>query len=176
MAKPMNFYVTTESKDFLKKNFLNLRFFSLISVPDIVRSLGGDSDVKNLSDYNKFIANKTIIQQVDSVLKKKRYYSIIYSNPWIDYESIKNLREHFSRNPLIKNIIFLDDKDSPKHEDYWQLFEEVTFFPSSRKIRIVECENFKTPMFYWLNNMDMPNDLMEKYPDAIKAFSESGTE
>lgn len=172
MPKAMNFYVTTESKDFLKKNFLNLRFFSLISVPDILSSLGESGNVEDLSDYNKFIVNKTIVQQVDSVLKKKRYYSIIYSNPWIDYESIKNLREYFGQNPLIKNIIFLDDKIVPKHEDYWQYFEEVTFFPAARKTRIIECEKFKTPMFYWVNDMEMPDELKEKYPEAIRTFSE----
>jgi hypothetical protein len=171
MARKMNFYITTKNSDFLKKNFLNLRFFALISVPDIVSSLG--EEYESLSDYNKFIINKTIIQQVENVLKRKRFYSIIYSNPWIDYDSIKNIHEQFGENPLIKDIVLLDKKDEPMHENLWQYFKEVTFFPAAKKKRIVECENFKTPMFYWLNDMDLPNDLKERYPDLIDQVKSS---
>ena len=165
----MNFYITTEDKDVLKKNFLNLRFFALISIPDIITSLG--EEYETISDYSKFIVNKTIIQQVDSVLKRKRFYSIIYSNPWLNYDTIKNVHEQFSDNPLIKDIILLDDKNTRKNEDYWQYFQEVTFFPSVKKKKIVECEKIKTPMFYWVNNLELPEDIKEKYPEYEKTKS-----
>ena len=168
--KVMNFYITTEDKDFLKKNFLNMRFSALISVPDIVESL--NETYNEMSMYSKFIVNKTIIGQVENVLKRKRFYSIIYSNPWIDYDSIKNIQEHFNNNPLINTVALLDHKYKSKHEDLWQYFQEVTFFPSVKKKRILECESFKTPMFYWLNDMEMPEDLVEKYSDVIRTFSE----
>jgi len=168
--EPKNFYVTTENKEFLRRNFLNLRFFALISVPDIISSLGENHTT--MSDYNQFIVNKTIVKELEDVIKRKRFYSIIYSNPWIDYESIKNLQEYLEDNESIKNVILLDDKHNPKHEDYWQYFQEVKFFPSARKVRIVECEEFKTPMFYWVNNMEIPKELQEKYPEAVRTFSE----
>jgi hypothetical protein len=163
MKKAMNFYITVENKEFLKKNFLNLRFFSLISVPEIIETLG--DNYETMTDYNKFIANKTIERQVENVLKRKRFYSIIYSNPWLDYEGIKNLHEQFKDNPHIKNIILLDKKSKPLVEDLWQCFSEVTFFPEAKKKRIVECESFKTPMFYWSNNLEMPEEMKDKYPE-----------
>lgn len=166
--KVMNFYITTEDKDFLKKNFLNLRFSALISVPDIVASL--DEEYDTMSLYSRFIVNKTIISQVENVLKRKRFFNIIYHNPWIDYDSIKNLHEQFHDNASIKRIILLDKKDNPTNEDLWQYFEEVTFFPSVKKKKILECESFKTPMFYWLNDIEMPEDMKEKYPEVSKTF------
>lgn len=176
MAKAMNFYITTENKDVLKKNFLNLRFFALISIPEIIESLG--EEYETISDYSNFIVNKTIIQQVDSVLKRKRFYSIIYSNPWLNYDTIKNIHEQFSDNPLIKDIILLDDKNNRENEDYWQYFQEVTFFPSVKKKKIVECEKIKTPMFYWLNDLEMPDEMKERYPsfNEAKTFLEDGNE
>ena len=177
MAKAMNFYITTENKDILKKNFLNLRFFALISVPEIIETLG--EEYETITDYSKFIVNKTIIQQVDNVLKRKRFYSIIFFNPWLNYDTIKNIHEQFSDNALIKDIVLLDDKKTRKNEDFWQFFNEVTFFPSVKKKKIVECEKIKTPMFYWTNNIEMPEDVKSQYSsltESTRTFLEDGNE
>jgi hypothetical protein len=150
----MTVYMTTEDKEVLKKNFLKLRFFGLISVPDIVETTG--YNYKDLTLNLQFIVNKTISQELDNALKKNRFYAVIYSNPWMDKEAIINMREYLSEHPLVKKVVLLDFKDSPKNEDFFELFEEVAFFPSVKKIKIFECETQKSPMIYWANDIKPP--------------------
>lgn len=153
--KSMTVYMTTEDKDVLKKNFLKLRFFGLISVPDIVETTG--ETYENMSLNSQFIVNKTISEEMDKALKKNRFYAVIYSNPWMDKEAIINMHNYLQEHPLVKKIVLLDFKDSPKNDQMFELFEEVAFFPSVKKIKILECEVQKSPMLYWANDMKAPN-------------------
>jgi len=159
--QPVNFYITTEDEEILRKHFLNMRFYALISIPDIITSLG--KTYETLSEYDEFIVNSTIINQIEIFIKKKQYYSIIYYNPYINYNVIKNLYEYLSDNPNILKIALLDYKYNPKHEDLWQYFEEIVFFPSIKRKKILECEIIKNPMFYIENNLELPEELKKQF-------------
>jgi hypothetical protein len=152
--KSMTVYMTTEDKEVLKKNFLKLRFFGLISVPDIIESIG--ETYENMSLHSQFIVNKTITQEMETVLKKNRFYAVIYSNPWMDKETIMNMHNYLQDHPHVKKIVLLDFKENPQNEEMFELFEEVAFFPSVKKIKIFECEVQKSPMLYWVNDMKIP--------------------
>lgn len=152
----MTVYITTEDKEVLKKNFLKLRFFGLVSVSDIIETTG--EPYENMSLHSQFIVNKTIVQEMENALKKNRFYAVIYSNPWIDKEAIINIHNYLNENPTVQKIILLDFKDNPKNESFFELFDEVAFFPSVKKVKIFECEVHKSPMIYWLNNMNVPKN------------------
>jgi hypothetical protein len=42
-------------------------------------------------------------------------------------------------NSAVESMVVLDDYDVPKIKDYYTLFDEVVFFPATKKTRIVEC-------------------------------------
>lgn len=138
--KSLTVYITTENRNTLKKNFLNLRFFGLVSIPDIVEITG--ETYENMSIRSQFLVNKSICQEFEKFFKKNRFYAIIYSNPWLSKESIMNLHDYLGNNPNVKKIVLLDYKDSPKNESFFELFEEVVFFPSIKKVKIFDCESF----------------------------------
>lgn len=132
------FYVTTEDTEKLRKTFLNFRFYALISVPDIIQEAKIDPD--NLTDYSKFVINSIIKYKIEDCLKRKKYFAIIYKNDSIDYELIKNLTNLIKEYDRVEYLSLLDYKNRPQHENYWGLFSEVTFFPTTRKMKIIECE------------------------------------
>lgn len=134
----MTVYITSESRSVLKKNFLNLRFFGLVSVPEIVAMTG--ETYENMSHRSQFLVNKTITQELEKALKRNRFYAVIYSNPWLEKESIVNLHNYLSENPRVDKIVLLDYKDNSKNEELYELFGEVVFFPSIKKIKIFDCE------------------------------------
>jgi hypothetical protein len=142
--KLMTVYITTENRSVLKKNFLNLRFFGLISIPEIIDTMG--ESYENMSLRSQFLVNKTITQEFEKALKKNRFYAVIYSNPWLNKESIINLHSYLRKNPFVKKIILLDYKDNPKNENIYELFEEIVFFPAIKKIKIFDCESFTTDL------------------------------
>ena len=138
MSRNLNFYITTTDEQFLQSNFLNFRFLSLISIPDIIEELG--TTYETMEDYNALIINKTVRSKIENVFKRKKYYSILYVNPWINYESIKNITEEYGENENISKICLLDKQTDPDNIDLWQYFEEVTFFPEVRKRKISDCD------------------------------------
>lgn len=131
-------YVTTQGREELRKKFLNFRFYYFISIPEIIEKL--DEDINFLSDRSIFLINNIITEGILDCLKRKKHLSIIYSNPDMDYTSIKNLMEKYENHPNITNISLLDSKNSPENEDYWQFFNEITFFPEITKKKIMECK------------------------------------
>ena len=137
--KNTTIYITTENTDVLKRNFLNLRFFGLISVKDVINDLGISYDTDDIIE--QFIINKAITTNLDDVLKNKRLYAIIYTNPWLNKETIINLHEYLEEFDNIKKIVLLDYKNNRKNESLYELFDEVAFFPDAKKIKIFDCES-----------------------------------
>ena len=39
----------------------------------------------------------------------------------------------------IEDLTLLDDYDTPKLRDYYSLFDEIIFFPTFKKTKIIEC-------------------------------------
>ena len=132
----MNLYVTYSDRDRLKKAFLNLRKQLIIDSHDIVRSLGYDPET--LSEYAYFIANEKIKKQIQSTASGNRMQSIIYSNPGMNHEIIRGLINFAQLETKIDRVIFLTDQG--QNEDLYELFEEIVYFPTTKKVHIIMCE------------------------------------
>jgi len=134
----MKFYITIEGLPKLKRAFLNLKLYSIVSVPEILAELG--YTYSTIDDYGAFIINQKIMSMIDNYVKSKRIRGIIYSNPNINRDIIENLFSELEECDKISDLVLLDDKYVPKLEEYYDLFGEIIFFPSVKKVRLIECK------------------------------------
>jgi hypothetical protein len=135
----MKVYITIEGNNRLKRSFLNLKVFSIINISDILLEHGYKDN--NIDDYSSFIVNKKIESLFKTYAKSKRTRGIIYSNPYLTEKSIISLFEFFNDVEEINEVILLDDYNVPKLKIYYHLFDEIIFFPSIKKIRLITCTN-----------------------------------
>lgn len=134
----MKFYVTIEGIQKIKRSFLNLKLFSIINVPEILSNHG--YTYENIDEYGSFIVVNKIKDLIKNYTKSKRIKGIIYSNPQINKDLVYNLYEELESSEKINQIVLLDDYNVPKLKDYYDIFEEIIFFPSIKKIRLIECK------------------------------------
>ena len=139
----MKFYVTTEGVQKLKRSFLNLKLFSIIHVPDILEKHNYTYD--NIDEYGAFIVSNKINDMIINYSKSKRIRGIIYSNPLIDENLIPNLFETLEPLDTITEAVLLDDFNLPKLKHLYPHFDEIIFFPSIKKIRLIECRPIGNP-------------------------------
>jgi hypothetical protein len=134
----MKFYITVEGLPKLKRAFLNLKLYSVVSVPEILSDLG--YTYSTIDEYGAFIVNQKIMSFIETYSKSKRIRGIFYSNPSINEYIIENLFLELESYDKISDIVLLDDYNVPKLEKYYDLFQEIIFFPSVKKIRLIECK------------------------------------
>ena len=137
----MKFYVTTEGVQKLKRSFLNLKLFSIIHVPEILEKYG--YTYETIDDYGSFIVSNKINDLIKSYTKSKRIRGIIYSNPLVNDNLIPNLFDTLADLEAITEIVLLDDYHMPKLKHLYPHFDEIIFFPSIKKIRLIECKPIK---------------------------------
>ena len=137
----MKFYVTTEGVQKLKRSFLNLKLFSIIDVPNILNEKG--YSYNNIDDYGSFIVSKEINGLITNYTKSKRIRGIIYCNPNLNEDIINNLSETISNYKNITEFVLIDEYNLPKLQNLYTLFSEIIFFPSIKKVRLVECKSIK---------------------------------
>jgi len=133
----LKFYVTIESVPRLKKSFLNLKLFSIIHIPEILEQYG--YTYSTIDDYGSFIISTQIIDLIKTYAKSKRIRGIIYSNPNISELVLPNIFDAITDIEQINEVVLLDDYNVPKLEHLYKNFDEIIFFPSIKKIRLVEC-------------------------------------
>ncbi len=63
--------------------------------------------------------------------------SIIYVNPDLNDEIIRELIHFCNESTTVEKVIFLTEKS--KNESYYELFEEILYFPYAKKVKIIEC-------------------------------------
>lgn len=133
----MKFYTTIEPIRKLKHFFSNLRSFYIIDVDTILEESGLDITKPS----NQFLINVELERLISAGVKSKRYTGLIYINGNMNYDTISSVRDSINEmtNSIIETMVILDDYDTPKMKDYYELFDEVVFFPSMKKTRIVEC-------------------------------------
>ena len=132
----MKFYLTVESKYRIQNSFLNLNAFHIIDVQEIISSFNLDLSKQT----NVFIINSYIEKSILNNAKSKRLQGIIYINNLLNETVIKNLYEMIKHNTNISQMVLLDDYYTPKLLNLYKNFEEILFFPSVRKIKIIECK------------------------------------
>lgn len=136
----MKFYVTIEGVPRLKKSFLNLKLFSIIHVPEILEQYG--YTYSTIDEYGSFIISTQIIDLIKTYAKSKRIRGIIYSNPDINEDILPNLFEAIAEISQISDAVLLDDYNVPKLQHLYSNFDEIIFFPSIKKIRLIEAKIF----------------------------------
>jgi len=134
----MKFYITVEGLPKLKRAFLNLKLYSVVSVPEILSDLG--YTYSTIDEYAAFIVNQKITGLIENYVKSKSIRGIIYSNPNLSRDIIENLFNELETCDRISDLVLLDDYNVPKLEQYYDLFREIIFFPSVKKIRLIECK------------------------------------
>lgn len=132
----MKFYLTVESKYRIQNSFLNLNAFHIIDVQEIISSFNLDLSKQT----NVFIINSYIEKSILNNAKSKRLQGIIYINNLLNETVIENLYEMIKDNTNISQMVLLDDYYTPKLLNLYKNFEEILFFPSVRKIKIIECK------------------------------------
>ena len=135
----MKFYVTTEGTQKLKRSFLNLKLFSIIHVSSILEQYG--YTYSTIDEYGSFIVSNKINSLIKTYSKSKRIRGIIYSNIDINEDIIPNLFESLEHLDSITEIVLMDDYYLPKLKHLYTYFDEIIFFPSVKKIRLIECKN-----------------------------------
>jgi hypothetical protein len=134
----MKFYITVEGLPKLKRAFLNLKLYSVVSVPEILANLG--YTYTTIDEYGAFIINQKITSLIDNYVKSKRIRGIIYSNPNLNRDIVDNLFNELETCDKVSDLVLLDDYNVPKLEEYYDMFREIIFFPSVKKIRLIECK------------------------------------
>jgi hypothetical protein len=137
----MKFYVTTEGVQKLKRSFLNLKLFSIIHVPEILEKYNYTYD--SIDEYGSFIVSNRITDLITTFSKSKRIRGIIYSNPTVNEDLIPNLFDTLEHLETVTEIVLLDDYHLPKLKHLYPHFDEIIFFPSIKKIRLIECKPIK---------------------------------
>jgi len=133
----MKFYVTIEGTQRLKKSFLNLKLFSIIYIPEILEQYG--YTYSTIDDYGSFIISNQINELIKTYAKSKRIRGIIYSNPDVSEEILPNIFETLAEIDTISEVVLMDDYNVPKLQHLYSNFDEIIFFPSVKKTRLIEC-------------------------------------
>lgn len=147
----MNLYITRGSRDKLKRAFLNMRKQHVISVPDIIATLGYSSET--MDEYSSFLVNEEIKNQVRNVSRARRAHSIIYSNPSLNEEIIKFLIFYVNENTEISQVYFLTEEADD--EEYYELFDGVVLYPGLKKIHILDCKPKEDDFFSWIDEISL---------------------
>jgi len=153
----MKFYMTIEGVQKLKRSFLNLKLFQIIDVQEILDEYGYTYDT--IDEYGAFIANKRILSLIKNYTKSKRIKGIIYSNSKLNEDIIENLKEHIITYEKITEIVLIDEFNLPKLQTLYPIFSEIMFFPSIKKIRLIEAQSIEKLSNWTVNPKKPINDV-----------------
>ena len=154
----MKFYATIEPLRKLKNLFSNLSSFYIIDVDTILSESGLDPEKVT----HKYLINTELERLIVSGAKSKRYVGMIYINSRLNCDTIVSIRKQVDAitNSVVESFVVLDDFDTPKLNDYYTLFDEVVFFPSLRKTRLIECVPRIIPKINEIENAKLAKKAM----------------
>lgn len=137
----MNLYVSTESDRKLRNVFSNLSGFYIINVDMLVEA----SRLDLSKNSHRFLMNSEIERLISIGAKSKRYSGIVYINSMLDKDTVQSLKESVDnlKESNIDYMVLLDDYELPKLKKLYKLFDEVTFFSSLKKTKIIQCTPLK---------------------------------
>lgn len=134
----MKFYVTVESYRKLRNAFTNLNTFYIIDTDSLIVESGLDVNKPS----HRFIINSEIERLIATGAKSKRITGIIYINSNLNCDIITSIKKSLKEitKSQVEEVTLLDDYDAPKLKQYYNLFDEVIFFPAFKKTKIIECK------------------------------------
>lgn len=134
----MKLYISNSAEK-CRKCFLNLSKFYILDVQEILNELSLDIEDK----CNAFFISKYIMDTIKNRAKSKRLEGIIYINTNLSEKLFDNLFNCVKELPKMENMVLIDDPIFQPLSEFYPLFEEVMFFPTVRKVRILECQTLK---------------------------------
>ncbi len=111
--------------------------FYIIDVDSLIEESGLNPEKAT----HRFIINAEIERLIASGAKSKRYTGIIYINKGLNFDIITSIKKSLNEitKSQVEDLSLLDDYDTPKYKQYYKLFDEVIFFPTFKKTKIIEC-------------------------------------
>lgn len=119
--------------------FLNLSRFYILDVQQLLDELRLDMKDK----CNAFFVSRHIQNIISQQSKSKRLEGIIYVNTNLSEKLFDHLFNFVRELPRMENMVLIDDPIFRPLSRFYPLFEEVMFFPTIRRVRIVECQTLK---------------------------------
>lgn len=139
----MKIYVTNEPINRLKNSFSNLNTFAIIDVDLIVKTINLDLT----KSHNVFLINSEIEKLIATNCKSKKYKGIIYINSKLNKDILTNLltliENEDKKTSEITDLILLDDHDTPKLQKFYYMVEEIMYFSTFKRVKILECKPLK---------------------------------
>ena len=139
----MNIYVTNEPINRLKNSFSNINTFAIIDVDLIVKTINLDLT----KTHNVYLINSEIEKLIATNCKSKKFKGIIYINSKLNSDILNNLlsliENEDKKTSDINDIILLDDYDTPKLQRYYYMVNEIMYFSSFKRVKILECKPLK---------------------------------
>ena len=139
----MKIYLTSEPFRTLQMAFTNLKSFKIIDIDFIIETCGLDPNL----DVDAYIINEEIKLAFKDGMSGKKYNGIIYLNSRLNreiLESIKHIMDDIIKDSKNKTLdceyVLMDDYDLPKRNDMHKYVDEVLFFPTHKKTKIIECK------------------------------------
>ncbi len=132
----MKFYLTVETQDRIKNTFLNLNLFYMLDIEQVICEYGLDVS----KPHNKFLLSQEIEKIIVNQTKSKRIEGIIYINKNLNSQLVQHVYKLVKRIPKIDTVVILDDDTFPKLKDLYKIVDEVLFFPSVKRVKILECK------------------------------------
>ena len=135
----MKLYMTVEPLNTLRHVFTNLSAFEIVDVDHIISDIGLDIT----KERNAFIINTEISELLKSYSKSKRIKGIIYINKNLNsdiIETLKNTVTEYEKS-LVDEVILMDNYDIPRIEHLYSSVDEVLYFTTFKKVKIIECKN-----------------------------------
>lgn len=154
----MTIYITKEDSAKVKESYLNISHYALISVTSIFDEFNYDFDeYDEISQYSAEVINNRILDLIYRGIKIKRFVGIIYSNPKLAEENLADIVNKFNSIDGITKVVFLDNSNK-EYRRFYKYFDEVSFYPSIKKITLVKAKKFDSKMFYWVNGIEDDDD------------------
>lgn len=135
----MKFYLTVETQDRIKNTFLNLNLFYILDIEQVICEYGLDVS----RPHNRFLLSQEIEKIIINQTKSKRIEGIIYINKNLTDKIVQHVYKLVKRIPKIENVVILDDDTYPRLRDFYRLVDEVFFFPSVKRVKILECKTLQ---------------------------------
>ncbi|MEG1363926.1 MAG: hypothetical protein RSC92_05805 [Clostridia bacterium] len=137
----MKLYITTENHARVKKSFINLKGYNLIIVENILEEFG--YSYNTIDDYGSFMVNKRIRELMTGSPKTKIPKNIVYINPYLTKETLENIFNISQDIYEDTSKVLLDDYNVPKMKDYYNMFDEIIYFPLIKKVRLIDTIEIK---------------------------------
>lgn len=132
----MKIYITNEPQHRLRNSLSNINTFAIIDVDKLVKSI--NLDLTKI--HNIFLINSEIEKCFTNACKSKKYKGIIYINSQLNDDIFTNLIKLTSKYPSITDLILMDDYDTPKLQKYYHYVEEIMYFSTFKRVKILECK------------------------------------